>query len=188
MPAARSLGYAVDQSLTHPDFANQQGTGPAFGAFSGGMAGERAGDLRDRSGRSAMKLLLGSTGLALTFGLGVCLSGPAAGQQLQYACDANDDGFVDAQESKLCTDAEFDKIAAGESVLTEEVLKAKSEGGKGMPTFAEADQNGDGQISREEWGEFSGQRFAGAAEASGGRMTAEEYNAWRQKGMQNVQP
>jgi hypothetical protein len=135
-----------------------------------------------------MKLWFGSTGLALILGLGVCLSGPAAGQQVQLACDANDDDYVDAQESKLCTDAEFDKLAAGESVLTEEVLKAKSEGGKGMPTFAEADQNGDGQISREEWDEFSGQRFAGATEASGGRMSVEDYNAWRQKGMQNVQP
>jgi hypothetical protein len=44
--------------------------------------------------------LLGSTAVALALGLGACLSGPAAAQQLQFACDANDDGFVDAQESK----------------------------------------------------------------------------------------
>jgi hypothetical protein len=57
-----------------------------------------------------------------------------------------------------------------------------------MPTFSEADQNGDGQISREEWVGFSGERFAGATEASSGRMSAEDYSAWRQKGMQNVKP
>ncbi len=130
-----------------------------------------------------MKLLLGSTALALALGLGAYLGGPAAAQQVQYACDENDDGFVDAIESRLCTDAEFDEIAAGEQVLTEELLSARAEGQESIPTFAEVDQNGDGQISREEWIAFGEQRFAGASEASGGRMSAEEYERWRQEGM-----
>jgi hypothetical protein len=141
-----------------------------------------------KSGEAAMKLLVGAAALAMACGLGIYLHGPAAAQQLQYACDANDNGFVDAQESDLCTDREFDEIAAGEEALTEEFLKAKAESAKGMPTFSEADKNGDGQISREEWVGFSGERFAGATEASGGRMSAEDYSAWRQKGMQNVKP
>jgi hypothetical protein len=131
--------------------------------------------------------LLGSTLVATALGLGACLSGPAAAQQLQLACDANDDGFVDVQESKLCTDREFDEIAAGEQVLTEEALKAKAQDAKGLPTFAEADQNGDGQISREEWVGFSGERFAGATESSGGRMSTDDYNAWREQGMQHME-
>jgi hypothetical protein len=130
-----------------------------------------------------MKLLLGSTALALALGLGAFFGDPAAAQQIQYACDENDDGFVDVTESRLCTDAEFDEIAAGEEVLTEELLSARGEGQEGMPTFAEIDENGDGQISREEWTAFGEQRFAGAAKASGGRMTTEEYNTWRQGGM-----
>jgi hypothetical protein len=130
-----------------------------------------------------MKLLLGSTALALALGLGAYLGGPAAAQQVQYACDENNDGFVDATESRLCTDAEFDEIAAGEQVLTEELLSARAEGQEGMPAFAEVDQNGDGQISREEWVAFGELRFAGAAKASGGRMSAEEYSTWRQQGM-----
>jgi hypothetical protein len=89
---------------------------------------------------------------------------------------------VDATEARLCTDAEFDEIAAGEQVLTEELLSARAEGQEGMPTFAEVDENGDGQISREEWVDFGERSFAGAAKASGGRMTTEEYNAWRQGG------
>jgi hypothetical protein len=132
-----------------------------------------------------MKLLVGSTLLAMAFGLG--LNAPAVAQQLQYACDANDDGFVDAQEAQLCTDREFDEIARGEQVLTEELLKAKAEGSKGMPAFDQADQNGDGQISRQEWASFSGERFAGATEASGGRMSGDEYSAWRDQGMQGRQ-
>ena len=130
-----------------------------------------------------MKLLLGSTALAIALGLGVHPGGSALAQQIQYACDADDDGFVEATESRLCTDREFDEIAAGEQVLTEELLSARAEGQEGMPSFAEIDQNGDGQISREEWVAFGEQRFAGATEASGGRMTTEEYNTWRQGGM-----
>jgi EF hand len=129
-----------------------------------------------------MKLLLGSTALALALGLGEYLGGPAAAQQVQYACDENEDGYVDATESRLCTDAESDEIAA-EQVLTEELLSARVEGQEGTPTFAEVDQNGDGQISREEWIAFGEERFAGAAKASGGRMSTEEYSTWRQGGM-----
>jgi hypothetical protein len=133
--------------------------------------------------KAAMKLLLGSTALALALGLGAYLCDPAAAQQVQYACDENADGYVDATESRLCTDAEFDEIAAGEQVLTEELLSARAEGQEGMPTFAEVDQNGDGQISREEWIAFGEQRFTGATEASGGRMTTEKYSTWRGQGM-----
>jgi hypothetical protein len=130
-----------------------------------------------------MKLLLGSTALALALGLGAYLSDPTAAQQVQYACNENADGFVDATESRLCTDAEFDAIAAGEQVLTEELLSARAEGQEDMPTFAEVDQNGDGQISREEWIAFGEGRFAGATGESGGRMTTEEYSTWREQGM-----
>ena len=135
-----------------------------------------------------MKLLLGSTALALALGFGAYPAGPAAAQQIQYACDENGDGFVDATESRLCTEREFDEIAAGEQALTEEQLSSMSEGQEGMPAFAEFDANGDGEISRDEWSGFAERGFAGATQASGGRMTAEEYNAWRQRGMRSIDP
>ena len=50
-----------------------------------------------------MKPWFGSTALVLGLGLGLHLSGSAAAQQVQYACDQNDDGSVDAIESRLCT-------------------------------------------------------------------------------------
>jgi EF hand len=130
-----------------------------------------------------MKLLLGSTALAVTLGLGLYLSGPAAAQQIQLECDENADGVVDATESRLCTDAEFDSIAAGEEVLTEEHLSAMAEGKEGAPTFAEIDENGDGQVSREEWVAFGERRFTDATAASGGQMSTEDYSKWRQEGM-----
>jgi EF hand len=133
-----------------------------------------------------MKLLLGSTALVIALGLGAYPAGPVAAQQIQYACDENGDGFVDATESRLCTEREFDEIAAGEQALTEEQLSAMSEGQEGMPAFAEFDANGDGEISREEWSALAERGFAGATEASGGRMSADEYSAWRQRGMRSI--
>jgi hypothetical protein len=132
-----------------------------------------------------MKRLLASTTLALGLGLGLYPGDPAVAQQVQFACDENDDGFVDATESGLCTDAEFDEIAKGEDVLTEEQLLAMTKGRQGVPpTFSEIDENGDGQISRDEWAGFSGDRFAGATAAAGGRMPAEDYEGWWRQGMQ----
>jgi hypothetical protein len=97
----------------------------------------------------------------------------------------NDDGSVDATESRLCTDREFDTIAPGETALTEEQLFAKMTTGKGgvAPTFAEIDQNGDGQVSRAEWGDFSAQRFADATKAGGGMMPKQDYDKWRGEGL-----
>jgi hypothetical protein len=54
--------------------------------------------------------------------------------------------------------------------------------GTATATFGDIDQNGDGQISRAEWSDFSAQRFAGATEASGGKMPTEDYAKWREQG------
>jgi hypothetical protein len=48
-------------------------------------------------------LSVGAIALGVALGTGAYLSGPAAAQQLQYACDENGDGFVDASESRTCT-------------------------------------------------------------------------------------
>jgi hypothetical protein len=132
-----------------------------------------------------MKLWFGSTALASSLGLCVYVTGFAAAQQIQFACDANDDGSVDAAESRLCTDREFDEIAPGETALTEEQLFAKmtTEKGSVAPTFAEIDENGDGQVSRAEWSDFSAGRFAEATKAGGGMMPEQDYDEWREQGL-----
>jgi EF hand len=103
----------------------------------------------------------------------------AAAQQLQYACDANDDGFVDAKESRSCMDQRFDEIAQ-EEVLTEEILSAKAGGEKG-PVFAEVDENGDGKVSREEWTSWNDKGFTAATEASQGMMPTADYESMIQQ-------
>jgi hypothetical protein len=131
-----------------------------------------------------MKQWMGLSALALSV-----LAWPAAAQQVQFACDHNKDGSVDASESRLCTDQEFDRIAPGETALTEEQLLAKMSTQQGVaPTFSEIDKNGDGTISRAEWGDYSDQLFAGATETSGGKMTSEDYAKWREKGLLPFRP
>jgi hypothetical protein len=132
---------------------------------------------------------VGSMALALALGTGAYLSVPAAAQQLQYACDENGDGLVDSSESRSCTERNFDEIAADEEVLTEERLSAIAHGGHSM-TFAEVDQNGDGEVSREEWTRWHEQRFTAATQASEGGMPAADYERmeWVQEGYARPMP
>jgi EF hand len=112
--------------------------------------------------------------LAVALGTGACLSGPAAAQQLQYACDENGDGVVDASESRMCTERQFDELAAGEEMLTEEGLSAASESAQGR-AFSEVDKNADGEVSREEWTRWHEQRFTAATEAGESGIPAADY-------------
>jgi EF hand len=121
---------------------------------------------------------------ALAMGLGAaCLSGPAAAQQLQYACDEDGDGYIDASESRACMERTFDELAAGEEALTEQLLSETSQGERGL-IFAEADENQDGEISREEWTRWHEQRFAAATQASESGMPTADYDRmeWTQEG------
>ena len=123
---------------------------------------------------------VGSVALAMALGA-ACLSGPAAAQQLQYACDENGDGFIDANESRACTEREFDELAGGEQALTEQLLTDASQGERGL-IFAEGDENGDGEISREEWTRWHEQRFAAAQDSESGMPVADyERREWVQE-------
>jgi hypothetical protein len=129
----------------------------------------------EADGRTTMNhLSVRPIALAMALGTGAYLSGPAAAQQLQYACDENGDGFVDASESRLCTERQFDELAAGDEMLTEEQLSATGQGEKGM-TFSEIDENGDGEVSREEWTRWHEQRFTAATQTSESGMPAADY-------------
>ncbi len=112
--------------------------------------------------------------LATVLGMAVYGSASAAAQQLQFACDENGDGFIDASESRLCAAREFDELAAGEEALTEEQLGATGQGGPGA-AFSGIDQDGDGAISRDEWTQWHEQRFAAATEESESGMPVADY-------------
>jgi EF hand len=122
-----------------------------------------------------MKRVFGPAALGMTLGMSVYLTGIAAAQQIQLACDADNDGFVDAKESGLCMDQRFDEIAS-EEVLTEEVLSAKAGGERG-PVFAEVDGNGDGKVSRDEWTIWHEQRFTAAIQSGESGMPVADYQS-----------
>jgi hypothetical protein len=116
--------------------------------------------------------------LAVALGTGACLSGPATAQQLQYACDENGDRFVDASESNSCTEREFEELAGGEDGLTEQQLSAMSQGERGI-MFSEVDENGDGEVSREEWTNWHEQRFTAAIQPGESGMPIADYESRR---------
>ena len=122
-------------------------------------------------------LSLAMIALAAVLGTGAWLSGPAAAQQLQYACDENGDGFVDASESRMCTEREFDELAAGEEVLTEQGMGAGGPGAAQGRTFSEVDENADGEISREEWTRWHEQRFTAATQTGQSGIPAADYES-----------
>jgi hypothetical protein len=76
-----------------------------------------------------MRTLGTALAVALLSGAGV-----AAAQQLQFACDENDDGFVDAKEASSCM--EFDEVTAGKEMVIESDPKAQTRRSiGGIPLF-----------------------------------------------------
>jgi hypothetical protein len=120
--------------------------------------------------------------IALAVAVGSWLSGPAAAEQ-QHACDANADALIDTGESRMCTERDFDELAAGKDVLTEEGLSATGQGEAGR-TFSEVDENADGEISREEWAKWHEQRFTAATGTGESGMPVADYESmeWIKEG------
>lgn len=131
-----------------------------------------------------MNRSLGVAMLAGALGFGAPASPLAEAQQLRHACDESGDGFIDVDEARTCREREFDRASAGGMALTEEDLSAMRDAEEGVgPAFADIDEDGDGAVSRDEWTRFGDRRFSGAAAASGGRMSVEDYDRWRNEGM-----
>lgn len=133
-----------------------------------------------------MKTTNASTALALS--LGLCLgfaSLPAAAQQQSpesesLVCDADGDGFLDVDEAAACAEQEFGGMAADEDYLTEEQFGTIYQGtGEPGETFAEIDEDGDGQISVEEWVSWRERGFAEATQGSERRMPTSDYERWQ---------
>ena len=84
---------------------------------------------------------------------------------------------------------EFDELAAGEEVLTEEQLGAMSQGERGM-TFSEVDENGDGEVSREEWTKWHERRFIAAIQTGESGIPVADYESrqWLTEGYARPMP
>jgi Ca2+-binding EF-hand superfamily protein len=92
------------------------------------------------------------------------------------ACDIDSDSHISAEEARTCTEQRFEEVSAGQQNLTEEQFrKALPEAENPEQLFAEADQDGDGKVSHEEWMNWHQQGFTAATEASQGMMPTADY-------------
>lgn len=126
-----------------------------------------------------MKTTNTSTALALIFGLGLGVASlPAGATQHMLDYDTDSDGIVDAEEASAYAEQEYDDITADED-LTEERFGTMYQGtGDSAEAFAEIDEDGDGEISAEEWVRWREQGFAEAAQGSD-EMPTTEFEEWR---------
>jgi hypothetical protein len=132
-----------------------------------------------------MNMTNASTAMALILGLGLGVASlPAAATQHMLeekpmVCDLDDDGMVTAAEANTCAEEEFGEFTADEDYLTEEQFGTMYQGtGEPGDVFVEIDQDGDGEISRQEWVSWREQGFAEAAEGSD-EMPTSDFDEWR---------
>ncbi len=119
-----------------------------------------------------------ATALALLLGLGLAL--PAAAQQA--GADVDQDQFVTAEEAAAFDEQRFGEITGGGEEMTEEQFTGAMTGAED-PTaiFSEVDQDGSGQISRDEWMQWRQQRFTEATAGTEGRMEAGQYETFEDR-------
>lgn len=148
-----------------------------------------------------MKALKSSTALALALGLGVSMggmqayaagdkteagattaagTGTATGAQAQAGADVDQDEFVTADEARTAAEQQFQEFGGGQEYMTEEQFgTAFPEAGDAQGMFAQIDEDGDGQISREEWMNWREQGFAEATQGTEGQMPAQDWETWQ---------
>jgi EF hand len=99
----------------------------------------------------------------------------AAGKEFYKAagCDADRDGYIDAEEAAQCGEQAYGELSGGETSLTQEQFRQTFAGAENPEGLF--DEDGDGQISPDEWTSWHEQGFAAATEASEGRMSAPEF-------------
>jgi hypothetical protein len=122
-----------------------------------------------------MRILTMSAAALLLSALGAT----TASAVVPTACDDDHNGYVSGSEAKSCTEQRFQEIVAGQKGLgPEQFSKAFPNAQNASQLFKEADQNGDGQISREEWSQWQEQSFATATAKSGNQMPVPDYQKW----------
>jgi hypothetical protein len=112
--------------------------------------------------------------VALLSGAGLATASAA----VPTACDTDGDRYISEQEARTCTEQRFEEISAGQEDLTKEHYgKAFPEAGDPEQLFTEADQDGDGKVTREEWMNWHEEGFTDATKASQGMMPTAEYES-----------
>ena len=115
------------------------------------------------------------TAMALLAALGV---GWAATQAAaQQSCDVDGTGYVSADEAAACAERGYSTLVGNdESVSRERFEQAFPETEDVDEMWAEADANQDGELSPEEWSDWSARRFRSASTRVEG-LAVDDYEA-----------
>jgi hypothetical protein len=96
---------------------------------------------------------------------------PGSAQQPWFPCDADHDGTVTAAEAQGCAERRFDLARGSAEGLAKEQFAAALADADGLRRhFAQADRDGDGRISRDEWVAWFGPAHAEAAKAAASQL------------------
>ena len=110
------------------------------------------------------------------------LSGPGATPCLAIAagsCDTDHDHYVSTREARRCSERLFDEIRGGQPGIGLQAFREALPQAKDPDAlFKEADQNGDGQISRQEWIDWRERDFTNATAKSSGMLPVADYQNW----------
>lgn len=105
-----------------------------------------------------MRQFSGFTAIALLFGAGLAVSGlPAAAQMdehpfaLAAQCDTDGNGRISGGEAQDCADQVTTAYAGTDALDKDQFSMALPEGPDAEAIFAEADADGDGQLTSDEW-------------------------------------
>jgi hypothetical protein len=114
-----------------------------------------------RLGVPLMGLAIVAAGLSAT---------PGSAEDLRSVCDSDHNGTVAAAEAQGCAEQRFD-LARGsaDGLVPGQVDAALPDVNALRQQFAQADQDRDGRISRDEWMAWFGPAYAGAARAAEGQ-------------------
>jgi EF hand len=111
--------------------------------------------------------------ISVVIGVAAGLVTAAAGaQQLPSSCHGGPDGSVSAQDAGGRAEERFDRARQGAAGHGEQQLAAALPGAEGLRRqFIQADDDGDGRISRDEWLRSFGPAHAGLAAGAGSRSS-----------------
>jgi hypothetical protein len=113
-----------------------------------------------------MRLGVPLMGLVIVVVAGSLTASPGSAEELRSVCNADDDGTVTAAEAQGCTEQRSDRARGDADGLAQGQFAAALPDAHGLrQQFAQADQDGDGRISRDEWLAWFGPAYAGDGEA-----------------------